>query len=119
MHAFLLSCVNHLKIPSCFSQDQWKKLDTMVASIMCRILQINHHFPRKLLYNKKYGYNIPSFWDIQGNAKLTFFVSHLRMKTKMGYLLHIQTEYAQIESGSLTQIWKLDYTKYYPIMTNT
>lgn len=119
LHDFLFSKVNHFNVLSCFSQTQWHQLDSLLAPILCKILQISNHFLWKFLHNKILCYNMPLLWNVQKNAIMTFIVGHLCMKSEMRILFKIKIEYAQIECGSLLKFWKLDYTIYSPTVTNS
>lgn len=84
-------------------------------------LGCNRNFPLLLRYNPPHllGLGLKDPYFEQGMAKLLFLIKYGGSNTMEGKLLASSIEHHQLEVGSFTPLFQLDYKRYKPLTTNT
>ena len=82
---------------------------------------LNKNYPRSLLHaNDQYGgLNITHIYDMMGLEKSKFFLMHLRRNDTTGKLLTIEIQHLQLECGSGTLFFNLDFEVFSPLVQDS
>jgi len=104
-----------------FDEGECDELMKIISPVLLHANYINKNYPRALLQaNSQYGgLGITHLYDIMGMEKSKFLFMHLRRQDTTGKLFQISMQQTQLECGSETLFYNLDYDKYGPLTTNT
>ena len=98
-----------------------KLIQQTVSCIIRHSLGLNHSFPDALFYGaKRYGgLGIVPLVVQQCFLKLSLFSRHVRSGDNIGQALNISMDYTQLEAGCSTQFFRLDYSLFRHLLTDT
>lgn len=112
----------HYPLPAhSFSQEDLTSPQSLMNSICLHSRGFNRHFPRALLHGPlRYGgLGESSLYAEHGASKLLHFLHHMRRKDKGGLQLAASIAYTQLEVGTDTSFFNLDYQTWGPLATPT
>jgi ribonuclease HI len=104
-----------------FTEEQCNALMKIISPTLLHSHYLNKNYPRSLLEaNDQYGgLNIIHFYDLMGMEKSKFLFMHLRRQDTTGRLLQIAMQHTQLECGSASLFFNIDFTKFSPLVTPT
>jgi len=104
-----------------FSKKQCDDLMKIINPTILHSNFVNRNYPRTLLQaGEQYGgMNVPHIYDVMGMEKTKFLLMHLRREDTTAKLLLIEFQNMQLECGSETLFFNLNYEKYSSLVTNT
>jgi len=104
-----------------FTKHQCDELMKIVNPTLLHAHYINRNYPRSLLQagDQYGGINVTHIYDLMGMEKLKFLLMHLRRKDTTAKLLEIEFQKIQLECGSETLFFNLEYEKFSHLVTES
>jgi len=104
-----------------FTENECDHLMKIISPVMLNAFYANKKYPRSLMQaNDQYaGMGIEHLYDTMGMEKSKFMFMHLRRMDTTGKLLIIAMQQAQLECGSGTLFFNLDFEEWNKLITQT
>ena len=120
-HGYILRGIIYIISATSFTKQQCEKLQKIIFPILYNAFRIQSNANRTPLYTPKSlgGYGIIPIYHLQGAEKLKFYFMHRRLNDTTGKLLNISTRFIQMELGTSTSFWRLNYNSHEHYITET
>ena len=104
-----------------FTKQQCDELMKIVNPTLLHANYMNKNYPRSLLQagDQYGGINLTHIYDLMGMEKSKFLLMHLRRKDTTAKLLEIEFQNIQLECGSETLFFNLEYDKFSHLVTES
>ncbi len=97
------------------------QIERILAKAECNTLRLNEHFPRAIYYGPYHlgGMAIPSINTETLTSRITYFLYHIRLNTRVGRKLEASYVYLQLEVGIFGNFLSRSYITYGGLTTKT
>jgi len=104
-----------------FTSQQCDELMKIINPTLLHANYMNKNYPRSLLQaGEQYGgMNLTHIYDLMGMEKTKFLLMHLRRQDTTAKLLEIEFQNIQLECGSETLFFNLEYEKFSQLITDS
>ena len=120
-HSILVPQISYRLALSCLSFDECDSIMKIITPTILHASHFHQHFSRNITHAPPQygGLQIPHFFYLLIQAKVKLFTYHYRLQDKTGKLFKISLDTTQLQAGTSTPFYSLDYNRWRSILTPT